>query len=46
MGWTPLTIADGVLYTFTIKGNPHTAVLLRELMANRGLDVAAPGGAR
>jgi ankyrin repeat protein len=41
MGWTPLTIADGVLYTFTIKSTPHTAVLLRQLMTNQGLDVPA-----
>jgi ankyrin repeat protein len=46
MGWTPLTIADGVLYTFTIKSNPHTAVLLRELMANKGLEVPTPEGLR
>ena len=42
MGWTPLTIADGVLYTFTIKSNPHTAVLLRQLMAKQGLNVPPP----
>lgn len=40
MGWTPLAIADGVLYTFTIKSTPHTAVLLRQLMMERGLDPA------
>lgn len=38
-GWTPLTIADGVHYTFTIKSAPHTAVLLRQLMAQQGLEV-------
>ena len=41
MGWTPLTIADGVLYTFTVKRQPHTAVLLRALMTKQGLDVPA-----
>jgi ankyrin repeat protein len=39
MGWTPLTIADGVLYTFTIKSTPHTAALLRQLMTRQGLEV-------
>ena len=42
MGWTPLTIADGVHYTFTMKYTPHTAVLLRQLMAEQGLEVPAP----
>ena len=42
MGWTPLNIADGVHYTFTIKSTPHTAVLLRQLMARQGLDVPPP----
>jgi ankyrin repeat protein len=46
MGWTPLAIADGVLYTFTIKSTPHTAVLLRELMAQQGLDVSAASANR
>jgi hypothetical protein len=46
MGWTPLTIADGVLYTFTIKSNPHTAVLLRQLMEKQGLDVRGPIASR
>ena len=41
-GWTPLTVADGVLYTFTVKVAPQTAVLLRELMAKQGLPVPAP----
>jgi hypothetical protein len=41
MGWTPLTIADGVLYTFTVKRQPHTAVLLRALMTRQGLEVSA-----
>lgn len=41
-GWTPLTIADGVLYTFTVKMAPDTAVLLRDLMAKQGLDVPPP----
>jgi ankyrin repeat protein len=42
MGWMPLTIADGVHYTFTIKSTPHTAVLLRQLMAKQGLEVPSP----
>jgi ankyrin repeat protein len=41
-GWTPLTVADGVHYTFTIKSAPHTAGLLRQLMADRGLEAPAP----
>jgi ankyrin repeat protein len=41
-GWTPLTIAEGVLYTFTVKIAPRTAVLLRQLMAKQGIDVPAP----
>jgi ankyrin repeat protein len=39
--WTPLTIADGVLYTFTVKMAPATASLIRELMAAQGLRVPA-----
>jgi ankyrin repeat protein len=41
-GWTPLTMADGVLYTFTVKMAPATASLIRELMAKQGLYVPAP----
>ena len=36
-GWTPLTIADGVYYNARIMMNKHTARLLRDLMAERGL---------
>jgi ankyrin repeat protein len=36
-GWTPLRIADGVLYTGTVKRADHTAALLRKLMKERGV---------
>ena len=35
-GWTPLRIAQGVFRTSTYKEAPHTAVLLSEIMAERG----------
>ncbi len=42
-GWTPLTIADGVEYTPDIfKRYPETAMVLRELMKERGLPVTEP----
>ena len=33
-GWTPLTIAEGVLRTGNLRAAPHTAVLLRQLIAD------------
>ncbi len=36
-GWLPLTIADGVHYTGTVKRAEHTAVLLRQLMREKGV---------
>ena len=48
VGWTPLTVADGVFRTATFKESPQTAALLRQLMKARGLDVpekAASGSA-
>ena len=36
-GWTPLRIADGVLYTGTVKRADHTAALLRKLMKEKGV---------
>ena len=36
-GWTPWTIANGVFYTLFFKEQPHTAKLLGELMAARGI---------
>ena len=36
-GWTPLRIADGVHYTGTVKRADHTAVLLRQVMKQRGV---------
>jgi ankyrin repeat protein len=36
-GWTPLAIANGLTYTDFFKQQVHTAKLLRELMAARGL---------
>jgi ankyrin repeat protein len=40
-GWTPLIIAEGVMLGGTIKRQPETAALLRELIAR-----AAPAGTR
>jgi ankyrin repeat protein len=42
-GWLPLTIADGVYYNARVMMNLHTAKLLRELMAARGIDVTDKG---
>ena len=39
-GWTPLRIADGVHYTGTVKRADHTAVLLRQVMRERGVYTA------
>jgi ankyrin repeat protein len=39
-GWTPLRIADGVLYTGTVKRADHTAALLRHLMKKKGVFTA------
>ena len=36
-GWTPLAIANGLSYSDFFKAQAHTAELLRELMAARGL---------
>jgi ankyrin repeat protein len=43
IGWTPLTIADGVLYAEFFKQHRDTAALLRQLMKQRGLAVDDPG---
>ena len=42
-GWLPLTIADGVYYNARVMMNKHTAVLLKQLMAARGLDTSDRG---
>lgn len=45
-GFTPLRIADGVFVTGTVKRQPETAALLRELMKERGVlrpEDAVPG---
>jgi ankyrin repeat protein len=45
-GFTPLRIADGVFVTGTVKRQPETAALLRELMKARGVlrpEDAVPG---
>jgi ankyrin repeat protein len=42
LGWTPLTIADGVRYTQTLVVAPESASLLRRLMAEKGLAVPPP----
>jgi uncharacterized protein len=41
-GWTPLEIADGVIYTDTFKQDIECAKLLRKLLAERGLPVPVP----
>ena len=41
-GWTPLEIADGVIYQDTWKQDPDAAKLIRKLLADRGLPVPAP----
>ena len=43
IGWTPLTIADGVLYAEFFKQHRDTAALLRQLMKERGMAVEDPG---
>jgi ankyrin repeat protein len=41
-GWTPLEMADGVIYTDTFKQDVECAKLLRKLLAERGLPVPDP----
>ena len=43
-GWTPLTIADGVLIANTYKATPHTAAYLRQLMG-QAKESGSPNGA-
>ena len=38
-GWTAFNIADGIQIGGTFKNTPATAALLRELMAERGIEV-------
>ena len=38
LGWTPLTIANGVMYTNFYKSQRHTATLLAKLMKERGME--------
>lgn len=49
LGWTPLTVADGVEYTpDVLKRYPEAAALLRKMLAERGLPVplsTQPGSA-
>ena len=40
LGWTPLTVASGVLVAQTFKDWPETAALLRNMMKERGLNPA------
>lgn len=40
LGWTPLTIANGVMYSNFYKSQRHTATLLAKLMKDRGLDAS------
>ena len=39
LGWSPVSLADGVFFAGFFKAQPHTAVLLRELYAKQGLPV-------
>jgi ankyrin repeat protein len=39
LGWTPLTIADGLFYTGFYKAAPETATLIRSFYAKNGLPV-------
>jgi ankyrin repeat protein len=41
-GWTPLEMADGVIYQDTWKQDPEAAKLIRKLLAERGLPVPPP----
>jgi ankyrin repeat protein len=43
IGWTPLIIADGVLYAEFLKVHRDTAALLRQLLQERGLPVDDSG---
>ena len=38
LGWTPLTIANGVMYSNFYKSQRHTAALLVKLMKDRGIE--------
>jgi ankyrin repeat protein len=40
LGWTPLTIANGVMYTNFYKSQRQTAALLVKLMRDRGIDAS------
>jgi ankyrin repeat protein len=39
-GWIPLTIAEGVMIGGTVKRQPETAALLRQLMKEKGLPLS------
>ncbi len=41
-GWTPLEIADGVIYQDTWRQDPDAAKLIRKLLAERGLPAPQP----
>jgi ankyrin repeat protein len=43
IGWTPLIIADGVLYAEFLKVHRDTAALLRQLLKQRGVNVDDAG---
>jgi ankyrin repeat protein len=45
-GWTPLTVADGVVYASNLKRYRETAEFLRQVMKERGLPVPDPGPPR
>ena len=39
LGWTPITVADGLFFAGFYKAQPQTAMLLREIYAKQGLPV-------
>jgi uncharacterized protein len=45
-GWTPLTVADGVVYASNLKRYRETADFLRQVMKERGLPVPDAGPPR
>jgi hypothetical protein len=38
LGWTPLTVAEGMFFAQTFKESIDAAILIRKLMSERGLD--------
>jgi len=42
LGWTPLTVADGLFYTGFYKAAPQTAILIRDFYAKLNMAVPRP----